>query len=163
MQRPPQRPGGRPLSSKPLSSPYQRYHRLCLDAKNFFDAKDYDTALRIYEKALTEAPAGDATALKGICRCTRKQARKALKKGNTLEVQKLLEALFKRPRIAPLLGGKDYQVLAEAALENGDLVCCAEALRQALAIKPELAEELHNLQKRLRTEQLHQDMRDMRF
>lgn len=163
MPRPPKRPGGRPLSPRPSSQSYQRYHSLCLDAKNFFDAKDYDTALRIYEKALSEAPAGDFTALKGVCRCTRKQARKALKKGDTPEVQRLLEALLKRPHVAPLLGGKDYQVLAEAALENGDFVSCAEALRQALAIKPELAAELHNLQKRLRTEQLHQDMKDMRF
>lgn len=153
----------RRLPSKPISQSYQRYYSLCLDAKNFFEAKDYDTALRIYEKALTEAPAGEQTALKGVCRCTRKQALKALKKGDTPEVQRLLEALFKRSHVTPLLSGKDYQVLAEAALENGDLASCAEALSQALALKPELAAEVHNLQKRLRTEQLHQDMRDMRF
>lgn len=120
-------------------------------------------ALRIYEKALSEAPAGDLTALKGICRCTRKQARKALKKGDTPTVQNLLQNLMKRPQVGSLLGGKDYQVLAEAALENGDLTTCTEAIRLALNLKPELAEAIHSLQKRLRTEQLHQDMKDMRF
>lgn len=170
LRRPGQPPEPLKKTGKPLRQPTVqrtalsgRYQNLCLDAKGFFEAKDYDTALKVYTQAATLAPPGDLNALKGMCRCTRKTARKALKKGDYIQVQTLLDELMKNPRVHPLLTGKDYLVLAEAALENQALAHCANALQKALEIKPELAEAAHALQKRLKTEQLHQDMRGMQF
>jgi len=136
------------------------YHALCLDAQRFVTEKDYATALSIYQKALQEAPAGDAKALKGICRCYRKLALKALKKEDFKAVQHLLETLMATPKVSSLLTSKDYCVLAEAALENMDMAQAKPAIDRALEINPTSPEAVQ-LQKRLRTELLHQQMKDL--
>jgi tetratricopeptide (TPR) repeat protein len=136
------------------------YHYLCLDGERFVNDKDYATALLIYEKALLDMPVGDQKALKGICRCYRKLALKALKKQDFKKVQKLLQTLIAIPRIKPLLTSKDYYVLAEAALENMDLPLAEQTLEQMLTLKPESQEGIQLL-KRLKAEKLHQQMKGL--
>lgn len=151
----------RPSSIPHATISKTNYHNLCLDAQRFVSEKDYTTALLIYEKALQEAPIGDQKALKGICRCYRKLALKSWKNQDFLRVQVLLEELMAKPKIGALLTAKDYFVLAEAAIENMDLSRAEQSLRNAFTLKPESIETAHKLQKRLQTEQLHQQMKDL--
>lgn len=153
----------RPKSLTPKSPAFTRkanYHHLCLDAQRFVAEKEYETALLIYEKALQEVPAGDLKASKGICRCYRKLALSALKQQDFKKTQNLLQTLIAIPRVSTLLTGKDYCVLAEAALENGELLDAEQAIEKALTLQPE-STEATQLRKRLKTEQLHQQMKDL--
>lgn len=147
-------PGPRPSGRK------SNYHQLCLDAQRFVTEKDYTTALTIYTKALQEPPAGDQKALKGVCRCYRKLALRALKKEDFKGVQSLLEAMIALPKVSSILSSKDYCVLAEAALENGDIAQANQAVAKALEINPTSSEALQR-QKHLRAELLHQQMKDL--
>lgn len=139
----------------PDSSAYQN---ALFDGERFFKSKDYETAFEIYQKALKLAPPGDSRALKQLCRCYRKRARKPYKNEQFKTVAKMLEAMLALEQVEPHLTGMDYKILAEAYLELGKLKQADAAMDQALRLKPELEYELMGLEKRLRTEILNQEM-----
>lgn len=136
-----------------------RYRHLLHDAERFFDAKDYGTAFSVYRQALSEAPPGDEQALSGLCRCYRKKARKALQQDDYAAVAQLLAEMLALPGARPK--ALDYKVLGEARLELGDLAQARAALEQAVALKPELADETKRLFARLRTEELAREMKGL--
>lgn len=161
MARPPA-PGGLPRKpATALSRPAarSRYALLLHDAARFFETKDYDTAFSIYRQALAEAPPGDEQALKGLARCYRKQARKALRQEDFAQVASLLEAMLALPQVPAK--ALDYKVLGEACLELGRLPEARAALEQALALDAELAGETRRLFTRLRTEELAEEMKGL--
>lgn len=157
---PPRRPGGLPSPGGRKQSE-SRYQKLVFDGDRFFNEKDYETAFKIFKQALPEAPPGEAYALSQLCRCYRKKARKAFKKANHEQVVALLEEMMALEKVKPHLKGLDYQVLAESCLESGRLERAEEAIRYALDLKPELAEDIHRLQKKLKAEQLHRQMKGL--
>lgn len=166
----PQRPGGLSpragVTADRVAKPSQTdsvpdsnaYQNALFDGERFFKSKDYDTAFEIYQKALTLAPPGDSRALKQLCRCYRKRARKPYKNEQFKTVVKMLEAMLALEQVEPHLTGMDYKILAEAYLELGKLKQADAAMDQALRLKPELEYEMMGLEKRLRTEILNQEM-----
>lgn len=150
-------PGPLP-SQEPPRKGSDQYQKLVFDADRFFEDKKYTTAFKIYRQALPLAPAGNAHVLKQLCRCYRKKARKAFKKDDFQKVFDLLQEMMGLERVTPHLKGLDYKVLAEAALELGHLDRAEEGIRLALDIKPELAEEIHPLQKKLKAARLYNEL-----
>lgn len=63
--------------------------------------------------------------------------------------------------MTPLLTGRDYFVLAEVALENMDLSQAEQSIEKALSFTAESTEAAHKLRRRLQTELLHQQMKDL--
>lgn len=150
----PKPPGGIP----PRPAARSRYQNLLFDARRFFEAKDYDTAFKIYTQALPDAPPGDSTALTQLCRCYRKKALKLLKKEDFTAVLSLLEEMLALPNVEPVLKALDYKVLGEAALELGQLDKAQTAFDQALSLDPDLAQTMATLRRRLKTELLSREM-----
>ncbi|MGV3524433.1 MAG: hypothetical protein ACO1RX_09420 [Candidatus Sericytochromatia bacterium] len=151
--RPPGQPPRRPALPNSRPAPRSRYSHLVFDADRFFAEKDYLQAGRIYQEALKEAPPGETHALIQLCRCTRKQARKAQKREDFVQVRQLLENMLNWERVTPHLKALDYFALAEACLELGDLVASREALDLCLGLQPELL-EAQRLGRRLQSEEL---------
>lgn len=154
---PPKPPSGLP----PRPAARSRYQRLIFDAKRFFENKDYETAFQIYTQALADAPAGDTSALSQLCRCYRKKALKRLKQDDFTAVLLLLEEMMALPQVTPFIKALDHKVLGEAALELGQLEKAQTAFDQVLNLDPELAAALANLQRRLKTELLSREMKDL--
>lgn len=151
--RPPGQPPRRPGLPGSKPSPRSRYSHLIFDADRLFAEKEYVQAGRIYQEALKEAPPGETHALSQLCRCTRKQARKAQKREDFAQVRQLLENMLSWERVTPHLKALDYFALAEACLELGDLAASRQALDRCLALQPDLAEALR-LGRRLQSEEL---------
>jgi len=143
---------GKPVSGR------SKYQRLLFDAERFFKEKDFQTAFKIYQQALKDAPPGDHKALSQLCRCYRKKARKALKKEDHQTVFNLLQEMMNLEHVHPFLKARDYEVLANSCLEIGQTDIALKALQRAIHIAPEISVELQSLQRRLKTELLHQEM-----
>lgn len=151
------------MQKKPLHRPVgrSRYHSLIVDADRFFAAKDYEVALQIYQQALKEAPVGQNYAYAQICRCYRQRARGFLKQQDWPALIAVLEEMIQINGDRPHLKSRDFQVLAEAYLEVGQLEKAAIALEQALTLNPEGALEIQRIKQRLKAEQLHQGFRQL--
>ena len=139
----------------------ENYQKLIFDADRFYEDKKFNTAFKIYREALPLAPTGNAHCLKQLCRCYRKKARKAMRKEDFQKAFDLLQEMMQLERVKPHLQAKDFQVKAEAAMELEFLDEAEEAILQALDLNPELADEMLGLQKRLKTERLHNELRGM--
>lgn len=165
--------GGRPgavvnsaqsVPSKEATEPIkgaENYQKLIFDADRFFEEKKFNTAFKIYREALPLAPAGNAHCLKQLCRCYRKKARKALRNEDFQKAFDLLTEMMQLERVKAHLQAKDFQVKAEAALELVLLDEAEAALSQALDLEPDPGDEILGLQKRLKTERLHNELRGM--
>lgn len=137
------------------------YHRSLLDAARFFNQKDFETARQIYAHAMALAPVGDSRAAKELCRCYRKLALKALKQEDFAAVLQLLDAMLAIEPAKAYFKALDYKVLAESALELGQIDRAQTAFDQALMMQPELASDLAPSLRKIKTERLAQEMQGL--
>ncbi|PIQ26816.1 hypothetical protein COW36_00290 [bacterium (Candidatus Blackallbacteria) CG17_big_fil_post_rev_8_21_14_2_50_48_46] len=153
------KPLGRPGSPAPQKR--SRYQSLIFDADRFFEAKEIETAFKIYQQALQEAPAGDNHVYAQLCRCYRKKARPLLKKERWPELIQVMEEMLKTNGQRPNLKGLDFKILAEAYFKNGQIEKATAAIAEALKLNPDLSSELKNLQQKIQAENLHQNFRQL--
>ena len=140
----------------PHASPARpnRYQTLLIDGKRFFDAGDYQTALKIYQSACQSAPPGDNQPFAQACKCMRRLARPFLKQEDYATVARMIQDMFALNGNRPNLKGADYKILGQCYLALNQLDAAGEAFEEAVRLDPALEPEVERLQRQLKTEQL---------